>query len=77
MEQSKSNYLECQKREETGEVPPSHRKIITPLAEYLRIEQKINEYFMKCCTGYISKLALTYGLETMFFSLLLQILTWF
>ncbi|NWU42917.1 SH319 protein, partial [Hylia prasina] len=41
MEQSKSNYLECQKGEETGEVPPSHRKIITPLAEFLRIEQKI------------------------------------
>ncbi|NXM60832.1 SH319 protein, partial [Illadopsis cleaveri] len=41
MEQSKSNYLECQKGEETGEVPLSHRKIITPLAEYLRIEQKI------------------------------------
>ncbi|NWY32690.1 SH319 protein, partial [Pheucticus melanocephalus] len=42
MEQSKSNYLECQKREETGKVPLSHRKIITPLAEYLRIEQKID-----------------------------------
>ncbi|NWV66456.1 SH319 protein, partial [Malurus elegans] len=47
VEQSKSNYLECQKGEETGKVPPSHRKIITPLAEYLRIEQKISEYFMK------------------------------
>ncbi|NXL26482.1 SH319 protein, partial [Setophaga kirtlandii] len=44
MEQSKSNYLECQKEEETGKVPSSHRKIITPLAEYLRTEQKINEY---------------------------------
>ncbi|NXB82557.1 SH319 protein, partial [Donacobius atricapilla] len=42
MEQSKSNYLVCQKGEETGEVPPSHRKIITPLAEYLRTEQKID-----------------------------------
>ncbi|NWY37221.1 SH319 protein, partial [Sylvia atricapilla] len=42
MEQSKSNYLECQKGEETGEVPLSRRKIITPLAEYLRIEQKID-----------------------------------
>ncbi|NXQ14648.1 SH319 protein, partial [Peucedramus taeniatus] len=42
MEQSKSNSLECQKGEETGKVPPSHRKIITPLAEYLRIEQKID-----------------------------------
>uniref|UniRef100_A0A8C5X5P8 SH3 domain containing 19 n=1 Tax=Malurus cyaneus samueli TaxID=2593467 RepID=A0A8C5X5P8_9PASS len=43
VEQSKSNYLECQKGEETGKVPPSHRKIITPLAEYLRIEQKISD----------------------------------
>ncbi|NXU42404.1 SH319 protein, partial [Drymodes brunneopygia] len=42
MEQSKSNYLECQKGEETGKVPPSQRKIITPLAECLRIEQKID-----------------------------------
>ncbi|NXU10178.1 SH319 protein, partial [Pardalotus punctatus] len=41
MEQSRSNYLECQKGEETGKVPPSHRKIITLLAEYLRIEQEI------------------------------------
>lgn len=40
MEQSKSNYLECQEGGETSKVPPSHRKIITPLAEYLRIEQK-------------------------------------
>ncbi|NXY20738.1 SH319 protein, partial [Atrichornis clamosus] len=45
VEQSNSNYLECQKGEETGEVPPSHRKIITPLAEHLRIEQKISEWF--------------------------------
>ncbi|NWW74798.1 SH319 protein, partial [Climacteris rufus] len=43
MEQSKSNYLECQKGEETGKVPVSHRKIITPLAEYLRIEQNKRE----------------------------------
>ncbi|NXT14200.1 SH319 protein, partial [Prunella fulvescens] len=42
MEQSKSNYLECQKGEETGKVPPPPRKIITPLAECLRIEQKID-----------------------------------
>ncbi|NWR98858.1 SH319 protein, partial [Motacilla alba] len=42
MEQSKSNYLECQKGEEAGKVLPSHRKIITPLAEYLRIEQKMS-----------------------------------
>ncbi|NXS63153.1 SH319 protein, partial [Brachypteracias leptosomus] len=33
--QSNSNYWECQKGEETGKVPLSHRKIITPLAEYL------------------------------------------
>ncbi|NWR14085.1 SH319 protein, partial [Emberiza fucata] len=42
MEQSRSNYLECQKGEETGKVPPSHRKIITLLAVYLRIEQNID-----------------------------------
>ncbi|NWZ66717.1 SH319 protein, partial [Acrocephalus arundinaceus] len=42
MEQSKNNYLECKEGGEAGEVPPSHRKIITPLAEYLRIEQKID-----------------------------------
>ncbi|NXC88336.1 SH319 protein, partial [Cercotrichas coryphoeus] len=42
MEQSKSNYVECQKGEETGKVPLSHRKIVAPLAEYLRIEQKID-----------------------------------
>ncbi|NWH30818.1 SH319 protein, partial [Chloropsis hardwickii] len=42
MEQSKSNYLACQKGEETVKVPPSHRRTITPLAEYLRIEQKID-----------------------------------
>ncbi|NXA09359.1 SH319 protein, partial [Sapayoa aenigma] len=44
MEQSNSNYLECQKGEETGKVPLSHGKIITPLAEYLRSEQKMREY---------------------------------
>ncbi|NXU71446.1 SH319 protein, partial [Oreotrochilus melanogaster] len=32
-EQGDSNYLECQKGEETVEVPLPHRKIITPLAE--------------------------------------------
>ncbi|NXB48719.1 SH319 protein, partial [Leucopsar rothschildi] len=41
MEQSKSNSLQCEKGEKTSEVPPSYRKIITTLAEYLRIEQKI------------------------------------
>ncbi|NWZ01101.1 SH319 protein, partial [Loxia curvirostra] len=40
MEQSRSNYLVCQKGVETGKVPTSHRKVITPLAEYLRIEEK-------------------------------------
>ncbi|NXL00522.1 SH319 protein, partial [Mesembrinibis cayennensis] len=43
MEQSNSNYLECQKGEETGKVSLSHRKIITPLAEYLKIG------FICCC----------------------------
>uniref|UniRef100_A0A663LQ26 SH3 domain containing 19 n=1 Tax=Athene cunicularia TaxID=194338 RepID=A0A663LQ26_ATHCN len=36
MRQSNSNYLECQKGEETSKVPLSHRKIITPLTEYLK-----------------------------------------
>ncbi|NXS06712.1 SH319 protein, partial [Neodrepanis coruscans] len=45
MEQSNSNYLECQKGEETGKVPLSDRKIITPLAEYLRSEQKIDSNY--------------------------------
>ncbi|NXN73435.1 SH319 protein, partial [Himantopus himantopus] len=40
MEQSNSNYLECQKGDETGKVPLSHGKIITPLAEYLKSGQK-------------------------------------
>ncbi|NWQ76127.1 SH319 protein, partial [Columbina picui] len=40
MEQSNSNYLKCQKGEETGKVPLSHGEIITPLAEYLIIGQK-------------------------------------
>ncbi|NXF17683.1 SH319 protein, partial [Rhodinocichla rosea] len=53
MEQSKSNYLECQKGEETGKVPPSHRKIITPLAEYLRIEQKIIPSMIHKLLGFI------------------------
>ncbi|NXM02728.1 SH319 protein, partial [Tyrannus savana] len=42
MGQSNSNYLECQKGEAAGKIPVSHRKIITPLAEYLRSEQKID-----------------------------------
>ncbi|NWU76853.1 SH319 protein, partial [Onychorhynchus coronatus] len=42
MEQSNSNDSECLKGEETGKVPMSRRKIITPLAEYLRSEQKID-----------------------------------
>ncbi|NWY67282.1 SH319 protein, partial [Erithacus rubecula] len=51
MEQNKSNNLECQKGEETGKVP------LSSLAEYLRIQQKINESpmiykllgFICCC----------------------------
>uniref|UniRef100_A0A663LN43 SH3 domain containing 19 n=1 Tax=Athene cunicularia TaxID=194338 RepID=A0A663LN43_ATHCN len=42
MRQSNSNYLECQKGEETSKVPLSHRKIITPLTEYLKSGPKIN-----------------------------------
>ncbi|NXI73107.1 SH319 protein, partial [Anseranas semipalmata] len=41
MEQSNSNYLECQKGEETGRVPLSPKKVITPLAEYQKNGQKI------------------------------------
>ncbi|NXJ52083.1 SH319 protein, partial [Spizaetus tyrannus] len=49
--QSNSNYLECQKGEETGKVPLSHRKIITPLAEYLKISSVIYKLlgFICCC----------------------------
>ncbi|NXT03003.1 SH319 protein, partial [Jacana jacana] len=51
MEQSSSNYLQCQKGEETAEVPLSHRKIITPLAEYLRMPSMIYKLhgFICCC----------------------------
>ncbi|NWY57055.1 SH319 protein, partial [Chionis minor] len=51
MEQSDSNYLECQKGEETGEVPLSPRQIITPLAEYLKISSMIYKLlgFICCC----------------------------
>ncbi|NXD65455.1 SH319 protein, partial [Eolophus roseicapillus] len=56
MEQSNSNYLECQKAEETGKIPLSHWKIITPLAEYLKSGQKIISsmiyklhVFIYCC----------------------------
>uniref|UniRef100_A0A8B9FAV3 SH3 domain containing 19 n=1 Tax=Amazona collaria TaxID=241587 RepID=A0A8B9FAV3_9PSIT len=43
MEQSNSNYLECQKAEETGKIPLSDWKIITPFAEYLKSGQKISD----------------------------------
>ncbi|NXP52736.1 SH319 protein, partial [Heliornis fulica] len=43
MEQSNSAFLECQKGEETGEVPLPQRKITTLLAECLRSGQKISE----------------------------------
>ncbi|NXN57788.1 SH319 protein, partial [Rynchops niger] len=51
MEQSTSNYFECQKGEETGKVPLSCRKIITPLAEYLKISSVIYKLlgFICCC----------------------------
>ncbi|KFM10231.1 SH3 domain-containing protein 19 [Aptenodytes forsteri] len=51
MEQSNSNYLECQKGEETGKVPLSHRKIITSLAEYLKISSMVYKLleFICCC----------------------------
>ncbi|NXQ79707.1 SH319 protein, partial [Nyctibius grandis] len=46
-----SNYLECQKGEETGKVPLSYRKITTPLAEYLKISSMIYKLlgFICCC----------------------------
>ncbi|KFV61496.1 SH3 domain-containing protein 19 [Dryobates pubescens] len=46
---SNCNYFECQKGEETGNVPLSHRKIITPLAEYPKSGQKIILGFICCC----------------------------
>ncbi|NXF03133.1 SH319 protein, partial [Smithornis capensis] len=50
MGQSNSNYLECQKGEETGQVALSHRKISTPLAEYLRILPIIDKiHGFICC----------------------------
>ena len=45
MEQSNSNYWECQKGEASDKVPLSHMKIITPLAEYLKSGQKISASF--------------------------------
>ncbi|NXE12738.1 SH319 protein, partial [Lophotis ruficrista] len=50
-EQSNRNYLECQKGEETGKVPVSHMKIITPLAEYLKISSMVYKLlgFICCC----------------------------
>ncbi|NXE18633.1 SH319 protein, partial [Ardeotis kori] len=50
-EQSNSNYLECQKGEETGKVPLSHMQIITPLAEYLKISSMVYKLlgFICCC----------------------------
>ncbi|NWX42395.1 SH319 protein, partial [Steatornis caripensis] len=50
-EQSNSNYMERQKGEETGKVPLSHRKIITPLAEYLKISSMIYKLLgFICCS---------------------------
>ncbi|NXP05252.1 SH319 protein, partial [Thinocorus orbignyianus] len=50
-EQSNSNYLQCQKGEGTAEVLLSHRKIITPLAEYLKIPSMVYKLleFICCC----------------------------
>uniref|UniRef100_U3I730 SH3 domain containing 19 n=1 Tax=Anas platyrhynchos platyrhynchos TaxID=8840 RepID=U3I730_ANAPP len=45
MEQSNSDYFECQKGEETGKVPLSPLKVITPLAEYLKSRQKMSAQF--------------------------------
>ncbi|NWI85849.1 SH319 protein, partial [Pitta sordida] len=45
MEQRNSNYLECQKGNWKEENKFLHRKIITPLAEYLRSEQKMSKSF--------------------------------
>ncbi|NXY68933.1 SH319 protein, partial [Glareola pratincola] len=52
-EQSTSNYLECQKGEETVKVPLSRRKIITPLAEYLKSGQKIISSMIYKLLGFI------------------------
>ncbi|KAF1399320.1 SH3 domain-containing protein 19, partial [Spheniscus magellanicus] len=51
MERSNSNCLECQKGEQTGKVPLSHRKIITSLAEYLKISSMVYKLleFICCC----------------------------
>ncbi|NXP16852.1 SH319 protein, partial [Scytalopus superciliaris] len=50
MEQSNSNYLECQKGEETGKVPLSHRKIIILCTEYLTRCSMIYKLFgFICC----------------------------
>ncbi|KAF1483135.1 SH3 domain-containing protein 19, partial [Eudyptula minor novaehollandiae] len=51
VEQSNSNCLECQKGEETGKVLLSHRKIITSLAEYLKISSMVYKLleFICCC----------------------------
>ncbi|NXV40682.1 SH319 protein, partial [Uria aalge] len=53
MEQSTSNYFECQKGEEIGKVPLSHRKIIIPLAEYLKSGQKIISSVIYKLLGFI------------------------
>lgn len=45
MEQSNSDYFECQKGEETGKVPLSPLKVIIPLAEYLKSRQKMSAQF--------------------------------
>ncbi|NXJ62309.1 SH319 protein, partial [Rostratula benghalensis] len=49
MEQSNSNYLQCQKGQENAEVPLSHRQIITPLAEYLKTPFMIYKLFEFIC----------------------------
>ncbi|NWT45437.1 SH319 protein, partial [Chroicocephalus maculipennis] len=53
MEHSTSNYFECQKGEETGNIPLSCRKIITPLAEYLKRGQKIISSVIYKLLGFI------------------------
>ncbi|NXL58783.1 SH319 protein, partial [Chordeiles acutipennis] len=51
VEQSNSNYLECQKGKETGKLPLCNRKIIIPLARYLKISSMICKLleFICCC----------------------------
>ncbi|NXK44780.1 SH319 protein, partial [Chauna torquata] len=51
MEHSNSNYLECQTGEKTDKVSLSTMKIITPLAEYLKISAMIYKLlgFICCC----------------------------